>query len=129
MRIHHIITLGVILASSILRAEGGLLPAEDALDKDYWQSLDAKSKVVFLTTFRHAQGPVPDKAARPGFFLLSTNHFPTLIVKLDEFYKTSDNEHVFVKAAIRICFMEMSGRPQTDIDKAVKEAREAILKW
>jgi hypothetical protein len=129
MKIHHIITLAVMFAFTILRAEGGLLPAEDALAKGYWQSLDPKSKIVFLTAYRHTRGPAHDKTAKPEFFVLSAKHFPTLVTKLDEFYKNLDNEHVSVKDAIRICFMEMSGKPQTDIDKAIKEARDAFLRY
>ena len=66
MKTHHLITLAFVFALSLLRAEAGFLLPEDAISKDYWQSLDAKSKIVFLTAFRHGQGPSIDiKAALP----------------------------------------------------------------
>ena len=37
-----------------------------------------------------------------------------------------DNQHVFLSAAIRISFMEMAGKPQADIDQAIKQARRAL---
>ena len=112
--------------ASILRAVGGELLPEDSLSADYWQDLDPKSKAVFLTGYRHGQGPNEDHAAKPEFRVLSTDHFATLIAKLDEFYRIPENRHVFLSAAIQTCFMEMSGRPQADIDKATEQARKGF---
>jgi hypothetical protein len=126
MKTHHLITLAVVFAFTILRAEAGFLLPEDAIGKDYWQGLDAKSKIVFLTAHRHGQGPKIDINAKPPFQVLTTAQFPALIAKLDKFYQIPDNRHVFLSAAIRISFMEMSGKPQADIDQAVKQARRAL---
>ena len=111
--------------ANILRAVGGELLPEDSLSADYWQGLDPKSKIVFLTAYRHGEGPIENQTAKPEFYFLSKGHFGTLVTKLDEFYQIPDNRRVFLSAAIRICFMEMSGRPQTEIDQALKQAREA----
>jgi hypothetical protein len=112
--------------ANILRAVGGELLPEDSLSADYWQSLDPKSKTVFLTAYRHGQGPREDHTAKPEFRFLSTDHFATLIAKLDKFYQIPENRQVFLSAAIQICFMEMAGKPQADIDQAIKQAREAF---
>jgi len=112
--------------ADILRAVGGELLPEDSLSADYWQSLDPKSKTVFLTAYRHGQGPSEDHAAKPEFRFLSTDHFATLIAKLDKFYQIPENRHVFLSAAIQICFMEMAGKPQANIDQAIKQARKAF---
>ena len=111
--------------ASTLHPVGGELLPEDSLSADYWQGLDAQSKAVFLTGYRHGLGPSEDHAAKPEFRFLSTNHFATLIPTLDKFYEIPDNRQVFLSAAIQICFMEISGKPQADIDKAIKQARVA----
>jgi len=126
MKTYQLMTLAFVFACSIPRAEAGLLRPEDSIGKDYWQSLDQKSKIVFLTAYRHAQGPVEDKTAKPDFRLLTADHFPALVAKLNQFYNAPENQHVFVSAAIRICFMEMSGKPQAEIDKATRQAREVF---
>ena len=115
-----------MFAFTILRAEAGFLHPEDAISKDYWQGLDSKSKIVFLAAYRHGQGSKIDISAKPPFQCLTTAHFPALVAKLDKFYQTPDNQHVFLSAAIRISFMEMSGKPQADIDQAIKDARRAL---
>jgi len=122
----HLATLVCVFAFTLLRAEAGFLFPEDAIGKDYWQGLDAKSKVVFLTAYRHGQGPKIDINVKPPYQALATAQFPALVAKLDKFYQTPDNQHVFLSAAIRISFMEMAGKPQADIDQAVKQAREAL---
>jgi len=129
MKTHHLITLAFVFAFTTLRAEAGFLHPEDAVGKDYWQSLDPKSQTVFLTAYRHGRGPSEDKTAKPEFGVLRTDHFPSLIAKLDKFYQTPDNQHIFLTAAIQICFMEMAGKPQQDIDKAIKEARDVISQF
>lgn len=126
MKTRHLITLAFAFAFTVLRAEAGFLLPEDAIGKDYWQRLDPKSKIVFLTAYRHGQGPILDINVKPPFQFLATAQFPVLIAKLDQFYQTPDNQHVFLSAAIRISFMEMSGKPQTDIDQIVKQARQAL---
>lgn len=105
---------------------GGELLPEDSLSADYWESLDPKSKIVFLTAYRHGEGPIENQAAKPEFYFLNTRHFATLVTKLDKFYQIPDNRRVFLSAGIRICFMEMSGRPQTEIDRALQQARKAF---
>jgi hypothetical protein len=128
MKTRYLITLIFLFALTVLRASAGRLYPEDSLDREYWRGLDAKSKIFFLTAFRHSQGPVVDKTAKPNFQLVTTAHFPALAEKVDQFYKSPDNEHVSLKAAIRISFMEMSGKPQADIDQATKEAREIFIR-
>jgi hypothetical protein len=128
VKTHQLITLAFVFAFTIHRAEAGFLFPEDAIGKDYWQGLDPKSKVVFLTAYRHGQGPKIDINAKPPFQALATAQFPALVAKLDKFYQFPDNQHVFLSAAIRISFMEMAGKPQADIDEAVKQAREALRK-
>src|SRR5438034_272343 len=73
-----------------------LMPPEDKIGKQYWESLDAKTKPVFLAGFRHATGPLL-KGAPPGFVsgekvkggvtVFTAQHFPKLIEKVDAFYK------------------------------------------
>jgi hypothetical protein len=126
MQTHHLITLASVFACTILRAEAGFLFPEDAIGKDYWQSLDPKARIVFLTAYRHGQGPKIDINAKPPFQVLATGQFPALVAKLDKFYQTPENQHVFLSAAIRISFMEMSGKPQADIDQAIEQARRAL---
>ena len=129
MKIQHLITLAFVLALTTLRANAGFLLPEDSLGKEYWQGLDPKSKIVFLSGYRTAQGPVEDQTAKLDYSLLTTDNFPALVAKLDRFYSSADNKNVFVSAAIRICFMEMSGKPQKDIDGALKQARAAISQY
>ena len=112
--------------ANTLRPVGGELLPEDSLSADYWQSLDPKSKTVFLTAYRHGQGPSEDNAAKPEFRFLSTDHFARLIAKLNKFYQIPENRHVFLSAAIQICFMEMAGKPQADIDQVLQQARKAF---
>ena len=126
MKRHHFFTLALVFAFTMLRAAAGFLHPEDAIGKDYWQGLDAKSKIVFLTAWRHGQGPVMDISAKPPFQVLGTGQFPALVAKLDKFYETADNQHVFLSAAIRISFMEMAGKPQADIDQAIQQARREL---
>jgi len=128
VKTHPLITLAFVFAFTLLRAEEGFLFPEDAIGRDYWQGLDPKSKVVFLTAYRHGEGPKIDIKAKPPYQALSTAQFPALIAKVDKFYQIPDNQHVFLSAAIRISFMEMAGKPQADIDAATKQAREAIRK-
>jgi len=104
---------------------GGELLPEDSLSADYWQGLDPKSRTVFLTGYRHGLGPSEDHAAKPEFRFLGTDHFATLIAKLDKFYEIPENRPVFLSAAIQMCFMELAGKPQGDIDQALKQARVA----
>jgi hypothetical protein len=104
---------------------GGELLPEDSLSADYWQGLDATSKAVFLTGYRHGLGPSEERAAKSEFRFLSAGHFAALIAKLDKFYEMPENRPVFLSAAIQICFMEMAGKPQGDIDQALKQARVA----
>ena len=111
--------------ANTLHPVGGELLPEDSLIADYWQGLDPKSKTVFLTAYRHGLGPSEDRAAKPEFRFLSTDHFATLMAKLDKFYQIPENRHVFLSAAIQIGFMEMSGKAQADIDQAIKQARVA----
>jgi hypothetical protein len=129
MKPHQLIVLAFVFTFTIPRVEGGFLSREEGLGKEYWQTLDSKSKIVFLTGYRHGQGPKEDQTAKPGFRVLTIEHFPTLVTKLDTFYKNPTNHHVFLSAAIRICFMEMSGKPQADIDEAIKQAHAAISQW
>ena len=126
MKAYHLITLAFVFAFTILRAEAGFLFPEDAISKDYWQSLDPKSKTVFLTAYRHGQGPKLDINEKPPFQVLAAAQFPALIAKLDKFYQNPDNEHVFLSAAIRISFMELSAKTQEEIDQAIKQARRAL---
>jgi hypothetical protein len=126
MKTYHPISLACMFALTILRAEAGFLFPEDAIGKDYWRSLDPKSKIVFLTAYRHGQGPIIDINAKPPFQVLATGQFPALIAKLDKFYQTPGNQHVFLSAAIRISFMEMSDKPQAEIDEAINQARRAL---
>lgn len=128
MKTYTLITLAFVCAFTIFRAEAGRLLPEDSIGKDYWQGLDPKSKMVFLTAYRHTQGPVEDQTVRPEFRRLNTGHFPALVAKLNEFYNVPVNEHVFLSAAIRICFMEISGKSKADIDKATKQAQEVFSK-
>ena len=111
-------------ANTVHPVGGELLP-EDSLSADYWHGLDPKSKTVFLTGYRHGLGPSEDHAAKPEFRFLGIDHFATLIAKLDKFYEIPENRPVFLSAAIQICFMEMAGKPQGDIDRALKQARVA----
>lgn len=90
VKTHRFLTLAFVFMFAILRAEAGFLFPEDAIGKDYWQSLDAKSKVVFLTAYRHGQGPIIDIKAKPPFQALATARFPALIAKLDKFYQSPD---------------------------------------
>jgi len=114
--------------ASILRLLGGELLPEDSLSGDYWHGLDPKSKTVFLTGYRHGQGPSEDDAAKPEFRFLGTDHFATLIAKLDKFYEIPENRRVFLSAAIQICFMEMAGKPQANIEQAIEQARKAFMR-
>jgi len=127
MKTHSLLTLAFVLVFTILRAQAGFLLPEDAIGKDYWQGLDAKSKVVFLTAWRHGQGAKIDINAKPPFQVLATAQFPDLFAKLDKFYQVPDNQHVFLSAAIRISFMEMSGKPQGEIDRSIKDARRVMM--
>jgi hypothetical protein len=43
-----------------------------------------------------------------------------------KFYEIPENRRVFLSAAIQICFMEMAGKPQADIDQVIKQARKAF---
>ena len=126
--IRHLIALTLVLAFSALRVGSGELLPEDSISKDYWQGLDPKAKIVFLTGYRHAQGPVEEQKAQRGARLLAASDFSTLVAKLDKFYENDANKHVFVSAAIRICFMEVLGKPQKDIDDAVTQARKAFFR-
>ena len=129
MKTHHILTLAFVFAFTAFRAQAGKPFPVDRLNQEYWQGLDPKTKIVFLTAYRHAKGPNPDENEKPDFRDLKTENYPALAAKLDQFYKDTANKHVFVSAAIGICYMEMSGKPQADIDKAIKEARDVISQF
>jgi hypothetical protein len=111
--------------ANTLHPVGGELLPEDSLSADFWQGLDAKSKTVFLTAYRHGLGPSEERAAKAEFRFLSAGHFAALIAKLDKFYQIPENRHVFLSAGIQIGFMEMAGKAQADIDDAIKQARVA----
>lgn len=128
MKKHQLLTLAFLFAFSMLRADAGLLFPEDSISKDYWKSLDAKSQIIFLTAYRHTQGPIEDPTAKPGFQFLAEKHFPELVAQLNQFYSAPANEHVFVRDAIHICFMQMAGKPQAEIDKATDLAREYFMR-
>jgi hypothetical protein len=117
------------LATGASTAPGGFVSREEALGKEYWTTLDAKSKIVFLTGYLHGRGPKDDQTAKLEYRDLTVNHFPTLVTKLDAFYKTPANQSVFLSDAIGICFMEMAGKPQADIDEAIEQARLTIMRW
>jgi len=104
-----------------------MLP-EDKLTKKFWDSLDAKAKPIFLMGYRHGAGPQPGAPeTKRGFLVLSAEHFPKVIEKLDAFYKDKDNEHVRIKLAIDIALMEMTSKPKAEIDALLKKAREEVL--
>jgi hypothetical protein len=108
-------------------AHAFMLP-EDKLTKKFWDSLDAKTKPIFLMGYRHGTGLQPGAPeTNRGFLVLSAEHFPKIIEKLDAFYKDKDNEYVRIKLAIDIALMEMTSKPKAEIDALLKRAREEVV--
>ena len=126
MKIHLNLLMLVATASVITAAQAFMLP-EDTLRKKFWDGLDAKTKPIFLMGYRHGTGPQPGAPeTKQGFLILSAEHFPKVIEKLDAFYSNKDNEHVRIKVAIQIALMEMTTKPKAEIDALLKKAREEV---
>jgi hypothetical protein len=118
----------ILIAVAFVSAAHAFMLPEDKLTKKYWDSLDAKTKPIFLMGYRHGTGPEPGAPeTKRGFLVLSAEHFPRVIEKLDAFYKDKDNEHVRIRLAIQIALMEMTSKPKAEIDALLKKAREEIL--
>jgi hypothetical protein len=107
-------------------AHAFMLP-EDTIGKQFWDTLDSRTKPIFLMGFRHGTGPQPGAPETSrGFLVLSASHFPKLIERLDTFYAIKDNKDVCLRLAIQISVMQMSGKPQSEIDDLTKKARDLI---
>src|SRR5262245_25870878 len=98
MKTHLYLTL--LIVAFVSAAHAFMLP-EDKLTKKYWDTLDAKTKPIFLMGYRHGTGPGPGAPeTKRGFLVLSAEHFPKVIEKLDTFYKDKDNEDVRIRLAV-----------------------------
>jgi len=126
MKTHFKLVLLVVVFGVVSAAQAFMLP-EDKLTKKFWDSLDAKTKPIFLMGYRHGTGPQPGAPeTKRGFLVLSAEHFPKLIEKLDAFYNDKDNQYVRISLAIQIALMDMSSKPKAEIDTLLKKAREEV---
>ena len=120
-------TILLIAAFCLVSAAHAFMLPEDKLTKKFWDSLDAKTKPIFLMGYRHGTGPQPGAPeTKRGFLVMSAEHFPKVIEKLDAFYKDKDNEHVRIRLAVEIALMEMTSKPKAEIDVRLKKAREEV---
>jgi hypothetical protein len=51
---------------------------------------------------------------------------PKNFVRIDAFYKVSENENVCLRYAVTVGLMEMYDEPKEKIDKILKKAREFV---
>src|SRR5438445_11658529 len=87
---------------------------EDLLGKAYWDTLDIKSKPVFLMGFRHGAGL---NTFGKTNLTLNEHEIPKIVPLIDSFYKVTDNRGVYLRSAIEICLMKLLDKLQAEIEK------------
>jgi len=113
----------------------------DATDSATWEKLTAWGKLGYVMGFGHAEqmyrvilnsmNPACSEAAKRSLeAFLKSNPRPSAsngqwVSGLDEFYRDWRNKRVPIASARRIVGLELSGRPQAEIDEAVRAVREA----
>jgi len=129
MRLLHSFLMASFLGFSIARA--ALPVREDVLDKSYWNTLDEKTKPVFLMGFGSGAGHYPFQTARmpsemeAKYLSFFFEEIPKLVPAIDAFYKDRKNDDVYLRSAIEICLMQLqaTGVSKEEIAAAIKNAR------
>jgi hypothetical protein len=100
------------------------LPYGSEFDARYWSTLDEKAKTVFLTGFcLGADGMVGPRRPQIGVSIFPED-IPKLIPLMDSFYKVHSGPNMLVRSAVEICAMQLRGKPEAEIDEAIRQAQK-----